>query len=155
MITIHSEDQSAKNCAECTKCCEGYLTGEVYGNKFYPSKACAYKAESNCAIHDSRPKLCSDYFCGWIKDDTLPYWMKPSISNIIIHPQKTETKHNNNFYAFQYIKDLANKFEPNLSNYEKTKLALKIINDYHYQMIVVCDSKNWRFENGQYFYEPK
>ena len=39
-----------RSCDGCTACCEGWLMGEAYGNKFYSGCPCYYKSENGCSI---------------------------------------------------------------------------------------------------------
>ena len=75
-----------RQCGTCTKCCEGYLSGEALGHKFYPGKPCHFIAiGKGCSIYAKRPTdPCASYKCGWLTDVSLPEWMKPDEINAII-----------------------------------------------------------------------
>lgn len=74
-----------RSCGTCTKCCEGYLYGEVRGIKFYPGMPCHFKGNGCCTIYPDRPKKqCQDFNCLWLTDDRLPEWMKPDKSDVIL-----------------------------------------------------------------------
>ena len=76
---------SVRECGTCTKCCEGWLKGEIYGNKMMPGLPCHFKKETSCAIYENRPQHpCKDFVCEWLVDLSIPEWMKPNISNVII-----------------------------------------------------------------------
>lgn len=80
-----------RTCGDCTKCCDGSLSGVAHGIRFYRGKPCHFKCETGCGIYKDRPQSpCIDYTCGWLddKDFAVPEWMKPSVSNVIldIHP---------------------------------------------------------------------
>ena len=73
-----------RKCDGCTKCCEGWLTGEVNGYSFFKGRPCFY-LNKTCTIYESRPEHpCRVYECEWLSDSVFPMWMKPDISNIII-----------------------------------------------------------------------
>lgn len=75
-----------RECGTCTKCCEGWLTGEALGYKFYQGKPCHFVAiGKGCAVYAKRPKdPCVSYKCAWLTNDAIPEWMKPSEINTII-----------------------------------------------------------------------
>jgi hypothetical protein len=75
-----------RECGECNICCKGWLKGEAYGHKFYPSQPCFFLGK-NCTIHEIRPDVCKKFNCEWLKNDNFPEWMKPNISNVIIAPR--------------------------------------------------------------------
>lgn len=73
-----------RECGDCTKCCEGYLTGIVHGRPMYKGHPCFY-LEKSCTIYKDRPvNPCHDYSCYWLESDEIPMWMKPSLSGVII-----------------------------------------------------------------------
>ena len=81
IIPIHKE----RTCDGCTKCCEGWLEGNVYGHKFHRGRKCFFLAEDSCSIYSERPEdPCIIYKCAWITDEKIPYWMKPNLVNVII-----------------------------------------------------------------------
>jgi hypothetical protein len=75
-----------RECGSCTKCCEGYLSGEALGYSFYPGKPCHFIAiGKGCTIYAKRPKEpCVTYKCGWLTEESIPEWLKPDFSNVII-----------------------------------------------------------------------
>jgi uncharacterized cysteine cluster protein YcgN (CxxCxxCC family) len=75
-----------RSCGTCTKCCEGYLSGEALGHTFYPGKPCHFIAiGTGCTVYDNRPKEpCVSYKCLWLTNEDMPEWMKPSDINSII-----------------------------------------------------------------------
>ena len=81
-----------RTCGTCTKCCEGYLSGEAFGHTFYPGKPCHFIAiGKGCSIYDKRPQdPCVSYKCGWLTSEDIPEWMKPSDINAIIDMRKIE-----------------------------------------------------------------
>lgn len=77
---------SKRSCGSCTKCCEGWLSGEALGHKFYPGKPCHFIAiGKGCSVYAKRPQEpCVFYKCGWISNEDIPEWMKPSDINAIV-----------------------------------------------------------------------
>ena len=73
-----------RNCTDCTMCCEGWLSGDAYGHKFYPGKYCIFLQSKKCAIYESRPTMCKDFLCQWRIDPSIPKNFKPNIVNYMI-----------------------------------------------------------------------
>lgn len=79
-----------RECKECTKCCEGWLHATINGHAMYKGRKCFY-LESKCTIYPNRPKdPCCNFQCSWLIDNEIPAWLKPSLSNVIIHKRKHE-----------------------------------------------------------------
>lgn len=71
-------------CAGCTKCCEGWLSGQAYGFDFNVSKPCAF-LNKGCSIYPFRPtEPCKTFECQWKSNRSLPEWLKPDKSGVII-----------------------------------------------------------------------
>lgn len=82
-------DKLKRSCGTCTKCCEGWLTGEAHGKKFAPGTPCHFKSATGCAIYDERPENpCKTFACQWLIDEQIPEWMKPDIVDLIILKRK-------------------------------------------------------------------
>jgi hypothetical protein len=75
-----------RKCGSCTKCCEGYLTGQALGHSFFSGKPCHFVAiGTGCTVYSKRPQNpCIDYKCDWLTNLDIPEWLKPEISNVII-----------------------------------------------------------------------
>lgn len=71
-------------CNGCTACCTGTLTANIYGHEMSPGRPCHFKTEGGCAIYQKRPQLCKDYTCAWLNDTSIPEWMAPKLSNIVL-----------------------------------------------------------------------
>jgi hypothetical protein len=102
-----------RNCGECAKCCEGWLSGAAYGHAFSPGRPCFY-LEKTCSIYKDRPvDPCRNYRCGWLAEDTFPMWMKPSLVNVII------TKLTNDARAISYYvaEQAGDTFDPRALNW--------------------------------------
>jgi hypothetical protein len=78
-----------RSCGDCTKCCEGWLDGNVLGHSFYPGKPCHFVSIGvGCTIYPKRPtNPCVSYKCEWISSEDLPEWFKPNLINTIIDYQ--------------------------------------------------------------------
>jgi uncharacterized cysteine cluster protein YcgN (CxxCxxCC family) len=73
-----------RSCDGCAKCCEGWLSGEVYGHVFYKGRPCFF-LNKTCSIYEKRPdNPCRTFRCSWLAEDIFPHWMKPDLVNIII-----------------------------------------------------------------------
>lgn len=46
--------------------------------------------DSGCSAYEDRPKICSDFRCLWLEDTTIPDWIRPATSGLLmrLHPQK-------------------------------------------------------------------
>jgi hypothetical protein len=84
---VRSAPTPVRACGDCTRCCEGWLSGSAYGHSFGPGRPCFF-LEKNCSIYAERPmEPCKNYRCAWLGEDTFPMWMKPNLSNLIIGKQ--------------------------------------------------------------------
>lgn len=72
-----------RQCEGCTACCEGWLSGEALGKRFFPGQPCHWMSCNGCTIYEDRPSLCTDFSCAWISNHFLPEWFKPTESNAI------------------------------------------------------------------------
>ena len=81
-----------RSCGSCTKCCEGYLSGEALGHTFYAGKPCHFIAiGTGCTVYEKRPKdPCVSYKCAWLTHEDIPAWMKPSDIDAIIDMRQIE-----------------------------------------------------------------
>lgn len=82
----------SRQCGDCTKCCEGYLTGAAYNKAFFPGRPCHFVTiGKGCTIYARRPKdPCVSYTCQWIANSDIPEWMKPDEINAIFTKRKFE-----------------------------------------------------------------
>jgi uncharacterized cysteine cluster protein YcgN (CxxCxxCC family) len=81
-----------RECGSCTKCCEGTVTGEALGYKFYTGKPCHYVSiGKGCTVYANRPKdPCVEYKCVWLQNPDVPEWMKPDSVNSLINPAEID-----------------------------------------------------------------
>jgi hypothetical protein len=75
-----------RTCGSCTKCCEGWLTGEALGHSFFPGSPCHFVTiGKGCTVYSKRPQdPCQSYKCNWLTNEDLPEWMKPDEVNAIV-----------------------------------------------------------------------
>jgi hypothetical protein len=81
-----------RKCGSCTKCCEGNLSGEAFGLKFYQGKPCHFVAiGKGCSVYSKRPAdPCVSYKCGWLTNPEIPEWMKPNEIDAIVDEREIE-----------------------------------------------------------------
>ena len=79
-------DHKGRDCEGCTKCCDGWLSSQIYNFNMGPGDGpCRFVVHKGCSIYELRPKEpCKTFQCGWKENDKIPYFMKPDISNIIL-----------------------------------------------------------------------
>lgn len=79
-------DREKRSCGTCTKCCEGWLSGYIYGEWMQPGSPCQFSQPGRgCAIYENRPQSpCQQYSCMWLRDTSVPEWLKPEFVNAII-----------------------------------------------------------------------
>ena len=89
MLNIEPSPIYERQCNGCTKCCDGTLSANIRGHEMYPGKPCFFLDDLNnrCSDYENRPyQPCKVFRCGWLQDDdnSIPEWMKPDISNVLI-----------------------------------------------------------------------
>jgi hypothetical protein len=73
-----------RSCGGCTMCCQGWLYANIHEKMMYAGRPCHFVAENGCAIYINRPHSpCKTYKCVWLVDNSLPEWLKPSVSKVI------------------------------------------------------------------------
>jgi hypothetical protein len=85
-INIGQNLLQQRTCGDCTKCCEGSLTGTVYSQPFYKGRPCHFVSiGKGCSIYNNRPdEPCKSFKCEWLTNSSIPEWMKPNLVNAII-----------------------------------------------------------------------
>lgn len=74
-----------RQCDECSECCKGWLTANIYGKEMAPGVPCHYLGKVGCSIYKDRPKEpCQTYRCVWLIDPDIPEWLKPSTAKVIL-----------------------------------------------------------------------
>lgn len=80
---------NTRRCGDCHACCDGWLGATINGHVMKPGTLCFFLKNNQCSIYANRPKNpCQDYVCAWLQDDSIPDWMKPNLSNVIITVKK-------------------------------------------------------------------
>lgn len=84
----------SRQCGSCTKCCDGSLAGVVKGHVMYPGKPCFFlEIGGVCKDYENRPvSPCKEYECLWLKDPSVPDFMKPENANAIVDLEKHKNK---------------------------------------------------------------
>jgi uncharacterized cysteine cluster protein YcgN (CxxCxxCC family) len=81
-----------RSCDGCTRCCEGWLSGNAYGYDFYPGKKCHFLTSKSCSIYSVRPENpCKTFQCQWKENTQIPDWLKPDKCNTILLRRKYES----------------------------------------------------------------
>ena len=57
-------------CGECSACCRGRLSAEIYGHKMGQGVPCHYLKPEGCGIYERRPEVCRSFMCGWLLPDS-------------------------------------------------------------------------------------
>jgi hypothetical protein len=75
-----------RSCGECTKCCEGYLEGNIRGQEMTLGKPCfLVEIGKGCTDYENRPEHpCKTFQCEWLINSDIPIEFKPSFSKVII-----------------------------------------------------------------------
>jgi hypothetical protein len=102
---------TVRRCDGCTKCCEGYVTAQIYSYQMYPGKSCYFKGKNCCTIYDYRPvDPCKTFNCEW-KRGNLPLDWKPSKIGILTTIYSYQGK------KFIVIIEAGNKHDPKVIDY--------------------------------------
>lgn len=73
-----------RSCDGCTKCCEGWLHGNINGHFMGRGRKCFFVKEGGCSIYENRPDFpCKIFKCAWLMDQRIPEWFKPTMSNVV------------------------------------------------------------------------
>ena len=127
--------KNQRQCGECTKCCEGWLQGNVHGHAMFPGRKCHFLGNA-CTIYKDRPQNpCRDYTCAWIEDHVFPEWMKPNLSNVIISEKVNEDNPNLTYYE---VNEAGGKIDSSVLNWlihwalrEKKNIIYEIAGKQH------------------------
>jgi uncharacterized cysteine cluster protein YcgN (CxxCxxCC family) len=116
----------SRNCGTCTACCEGWLSGEAHGRKFYPGVKCHFLGE-RCTIYAKRPHdPCVTFRCEYLTDDNVPEWMKPERSGVILCRRERDG------IAWLEVTEMGRKMDASVLNW----LVLNVI----------CKAQNIRYQ---------
>lgn len=112
-----------RQCKECSECCKGWLTANIYGKEMTAGRPCHYYSGSECSIYKDRPEdPCVQYLCHWLENQDIPEWMKPSLSKVIITNRKWSGG------TFLHIKECGQKMDSTVLNWIYMYVSEKNIN---------------------------
>jgi hypothetical protein len=89
---MSEEDYVAKvvpgrSCGDCSLCCKVMQVDEFDKPPGVWCRHCA-PGHGGCTIHEARPPVCRNYFCGWLLSSNLgPEW-QPSICKMMMNFEK-------------------------------------------------------------------
>lgn len=119
-----------RSCGECRKCCEGWLSGVVYGKLMFKGQACHYLGGDGCTIYEDRPEdPCRSYVCSWLDGDIFPMWMKPSMTDVVISRRKVSGTE----ILYYTIIEAGSKIDSGVLNW-LIQWALSTGNNIHYEV---------------------
>ncbi len=74
-----------KSCDGCTKCCEGYLSATIHGNKMFPGTPCVFVEQGiGCKEYETRPyNPCVVFQCEWRRNPYFDEWLAPIKTDVI------------------------------------------------------------------------
>jgi hypothetical protein len=123
-----------RNCNGCTKCCDGWLIGNIYGHDMYIGKPCHFVKSDGCSIYNERPhEPCKIFKCEWLVNLDIPEWLYPKKSEVIILKKKI-----NNIPYFEVI-ETGKKLSVEILNWILFKFSKDQINMVYY----INGGKNW------------
>ena len=125
-----------RECGTCTKCCEGWLSGDIKGYKMFPGKPCFFvKQGVGCKDYVGRPEEpCKKFFCEWINILEMPEEFKPELVGVIVHKQ-----HINNIPVWSIAK---------APNNPSIQLLSWLIN----HVISIRENIMWTVDDKDYFF---
>jgi hypothetical protein len=124
-------------CEGCTKCCEGWLSGEAYGQSFGPSKKCVF-LKSGCSIYPNHPDdPCKIFECQWKSNRAFPAWLKPDKSGVIILKKYID------IFDYLMVVPAGSKIKQEVFDWAKTFSSQNIKNH-----VIIMDGKNYHIYTG-------
>jgi len=84
--------KSERTCADCTKCCEGWLGVTIAGQELSRGNPCKFVDPGvGCTIYDNRPEdVCRTFECAWRATDYVPLEFSPKNTGQIVTVQSIE-----------------------------------------------------------------
>ncbi len=80
-----------RNCGDCSMCCKVMQVDEFDKPQGVWCRHCA-PGRGGCTMHETRPAVCRNYFCGWLLSSYLgPEW-QPSICKMMINFEKDRVR---------------------------------------------------------------
>ncbi len=82
----------ARDCRGCAACCTRLPipAGEVGPDSKPPGVTCPRLSASGCEIYVRRPKLCVDFRCAWLADESWPDRWRPDRSGLMCLREEIE-----------------------------------------------------------------
>ena len=83
-----------RHCGPCTRCCDGWVEGEIRGHPMHPGRACHFLApgpeHGTCSIYAQRPQSpCRNFVCAWLMPGSpLPESFRPDRVGVIGVPTR-------------------------------------------------------------------
>lgn len=89
------------------------MVGEALGQKFYQGKPCHFVAiGKGCTVYSKRPQdPCVQYKCAWLIDFSIPEWLKPEISNVIISKREIQG------HSYLYLREAGSTISSKVLNW--------------------------------------
>lgn len=80
----------ARQCGECTACCDGWVAATIEGYEMKPGTPCHFRGASCCTIYERRPQYpCRDFKCGWLLSDSpFPDDFRPDRLGVMVISMK-------------------------------------------------------------------
>lgn len=81
-----ARSSAERECGHCNACCNGTLSGNIYGHEMGNGTPCHFIKQGGCSIYEQRPlDPCHGFFCGWVLPNSpFPEWFKPDQSNVMV-----------------------------------------------------------------------
>jgi hypothetical protein len=90
-----------RECGACTLCCIVPGIDKPDLQKL-PASVCRF-CDKGCAIYETRPEVCREYYCGWRKLSMIPEHWRPDISGVFAEVMPDVAPHFNSRYGIILI----------------------------------------------------
>jgi hypothetical protein len=82
MEFVHYGAAPGRSCGTCTLCCKVFEIPSLQKPAGTWCRHCAPGA--GCAIHETLPQQCREFFCLWMSDSSMPAEWKPERSKLVL-----------------------------------------------------------------------
>ncbi len=90
---MDSQAATNRTCGPCNVCCKVYAIDDPELKK-PPGVLCGHCLPgAGCSIYQTRPKICREYFCGWLQLPNLDESWRPDLCNIFIELKPDPPEH--------------------------------------------------------------